>query len=268
MKTTMFAATFACAAAVMMMCSCSKSTEQAAAPEKAVTKFIVGFDAELPPYGYKDGDEYKGFDLDLAREVCKRRGWQFVPKPINWDAKDMELNAGTISCIWNGFTINGREDEYSWTEPYADNSQVVLIKVGSPITNLASLAGKTVAVQTDTPIQKALSEGGDKEALGKTFKNLVITPNYNNAVMELDSGAVDAIAMDIGVAKLKISEAPEKFVMLDEIIMSEKYGIGFKKGNDTLRDQVQATLKEMAADGTAAKISAEYFEGKNIFIMK
>lgn len=273
MKTTMLAATIACAATAMMMCSCSKPAEQAAAPEKAapekaVFELIVGFDAELPPYGYKDGDEYKGFDLDLAREVCKRRGWKFVPKPINWDAKDMELNSGTISCIWNGFTINGREDMYSWTEPYCDNSQVVLVKIGSPVTNLAALAGKTVAVQTDTPIQKALSAGGDKEALGKTFKQLVVTPNYNNAVMELDSGAVDAIAMDIGVAKLKISEAPEKFAMLDEIVMSEQYGIGFKKGNDTLRDDVQATLKEMAADGTAAKISAVYFEGKNVFIMK
>ena len=69
--------------------------------------FTVGFDAEYPPYGYMDDDgEYTGFDLELAQAVCDLEGWTLVKKPINWDSKDMELNSGTISCIWNGFTMN------------------------------------------------------------------------------------------------------------------------------------------------------------------
>ena len=75
--------------------------------------FTVGFDAEFPPYGYRDDNgEYVGFDLDLAAEVCKRQGWELVKQPIDWDAKDMELSSGAIDCIWNGFTMNGREDAY------------------------------------------------------------------------------------------------------------------------------------------------------------
>ena len=226
--------------------------------DDGVRSFTVGFDADFPPYGYKDGAEYKGFDLDLAREVCARKGWKFVANPINWDAKDMELNSGSIDCIWNGFTMQGREKGYEWTVPYVDNSQVVLVKAGSPIKALADLAGKIVGVQTDTPVQKALSKGGDKEALGATFKSLVVMPNYNQAVNELNMGGVDAVAMDVGVAKRKMADLPGKFAMLGEIVMTETYGIGFKKGNVALKDEVEASLKEIFADGTGAKIAAKY----------
>jgi polar amino acid transport system substrate-binding protein len=90
--------------------------------------FTVGFDAEFPPYGYMDDNgEYTGFDLELAEEVCKRNGWELVKQPIDWDAKDAELNSGTIDCIWNGFTINGREDHYTFIDPYVDNKQVVIV---------------------------------------------------------------------------------------------------------------------------------------------
>lgn len=236
-------------------------------PSEGVKRLTVGFDADFPPYGFKQGDEFVGFDLDLAKEVCVRRGWTFVANPINWDAKDMELGSGAIDCIWNGFTINGREEAYTWSPPYIDNSQVVLVKVASSIRTLADLKGRTVAVQTDTPVEKALKEGGEKAALGATFKGIVVTPNYNNAVMELDAGAVDAIAMDMGVALKKLADCPGQFRILDEAVMHEFYGIGFKKGNVALRDQVTETLREMVADGTAAKISAKWFEGANVLVL-
>ena len=115
------------------------------------TTFTVGFDAEFPPYGYKDDNgEYVGFDLSLAEEVCKRNGWELVKQPIDWDSKDMELASGTIDCIWNGFTMNGRESDYTWTTPYIDNSQVVIVKSGSAISQLSDLAGKVVVVQADS----------------------------------------------------------------------------------------------------------------------
>jgi len=221
-------------------------------------KFVVGFDADFPPYGYKEGNEYKGFDLDLARAVCEKKGWIFVANPINWDSKDMELNSGSIDCIWNGFTMQGRENGYTFSSAYVDNSQVVLVKVGSPIKTIADLAGKIVGVQTDTPVQKALSRGGDKESLGSSFKALVVMPNYNQAVQELDMGGVDAVALDVGVAKKKMSDLPGKFEVLDEIVMTETYGIGFKKGNTALRDEVEAALREVAAEGTMAKLAEKY----------
>jgi len=127
-------------AAVVLLSGCSDS-------ESGAKKFTVGFDSDFPPYGYVENGVYKGFDLDLAREVAKRNGWEIVLKPINWDAKDMELNSGSIDCIWNGFTMNGREHAYEWSDPYVDNSQVVLVRKESGIRDLAGLAGKIAYAQ-------------------------------------------------------------------------------------------------------------------------
>ena len=170
--------------------------------------FTVGFDAEFPPYGYKDeSGEYVGFDLDLAQEVCNRNGWTLVKQPIDWDSKDMELNSGTISCIWNGFTMDGREDEYTWSSAYVDNSQVVVVRADSGITKLSDLAGKVVVVQADSSALAAFT-GEDAEeanrALAASFQSLQQVSDYNSAFMNLESGSVDAVCMDIGVAKYEI----------------------------------------------------------------
>ena len=221
--------------------------------------FTVGFDQDFPPMGFVGDDgEYTGFDLELAQVVADRLGMEFVPQPIAWDAKDMELESGTIDCIWNGFTINGREDGYTWSEPYMDNSQVFVVKKDSGIQTLADLEGKIVEVQTDSSAEAALKEDPD---LTNTFSNLQITPDYNTAFMDLEMGAVDAIAMDVIVAGYQMEQRDngDDFVILDETLASEEYGIGFKKGNEALRDQVQATLEEMAADGTMAEISEKWF---------
>ena len=239
------------AAALAALLGCEKADD-------GVKKFVVGFDADFPPYGYKEGSEYVGFDLDLAREVCARKGWHFVANPIDWDTKDTALNSGAIDCIWSGFTIQGREDAYAFSSPYVDNSQVVMVRSDSSIATLADLAGKLVGVQSDTPIQKALSKGGGKEALGDTFSAIIVMPNYNQAVQELEMGGLDAVALDIGVAKKKLADLPGRFVLLGEIVMIETYGIGFKKGNETLRDEVEATLREVAADGTMAALAEKY----------
>lgn len=227
--------------------------------------FTVGFDAEFPPYGYRDDNgEYVGFDLDLAAEVCKRQGWELVKQPIDWDAKDMELSSGAIDCIWNGFTMNGREDAYTWTEPYVDNSQVFVVAAASGVQNKEELAGKVVAVQKDSSALAALNdeENADSIALRDSFAQLIEYADYNTAFMDLEQGAVDAVAIDIGVAQYQIAQREAgKFVMLqgeDNKLAVEQYAVGFLKGNDELRDTVQKTLDEMAADGTFTQIAEKW----------
>nr|WP_294998565.1 amino acid ABC transporter substrate-binding protein [uncultured Methanobrevibacter sp.] len=221
--------------------------------------FIVGFDAEFPPYGYKDNSgNYVGFDLDLAKEVCERNNWTFKAQPIDWDAKDAELDSGSIDCIWNGFTINGRENDYTWSEPYIDNKQVIVVKSDSGINSLDDLAGKTVETQKDSSALSALK--GDNKTLSDKFATLTEVADYNTAFMDLESGACDAVAVDIGVGQHQISSKSnsDAYKILTDPISSEQYGIGFKKGNDALKDKVQATLDEMFADGTVVKIAQNY----------
>lgn len=227
------------------------------AKEEAKT-FTVGFDAEFPPYGYRDDNgEYVGFDLDLAAEVCERKGWTLVKQPISWDAKDMELSSGSIDCIWNGFTINGREEEYTWTDPYVDNSQVFVVAADSGVTTMDQLAGLTVGVQQDSSALAALNEEENAD-LKASFTELVEYGDYNTAFMDMEAGAIDAIAMDIGVADYQLEQRGEGFVILEEALAVEQYGVGFLLGNEELRDEVQAVLYEMVEDGTFAQIAEEW----------
>ena len=272
-RATGFAAVLMAAAMVFTMAGCGSSkdadtsakketkTEDSKDKENSDKQFIVGFDAEYPPYGYKDDNgEYVGFDLDLAQEVCARNGWELVKQPIDWDSKDMELNSGSIDCIWNGFTMTGREDDYTWSKPYVDNSIVVVVKEGSGIEKKEDLAGKVVAVQADSSGLAALTDEEDNEEnlkLAAGFSDLQQVADYNTAFMNLEAGAVDAIVVDIGVADYQL-ESRTGFAMLDDKIRTEQYAVGFKLGNEELRDQVQSTLDEMVKDGTFDDIAKKW----------
>lgn len=218
---------------------------------------IVGFDQDFPPMGFVGDDgEYTGFDLELAQEVAKRLGLEYKAQPIAWDSKDMELESGNIDCIWNGFTMTGREDDYTWTEPYMANQQVFVVANDSDISSQADLAGKIVEVQADSSAEAALKEAPELTA---TFKELLTTADYNTAFMDLEQGAVDAIAMDVIVAGYQIQQRNADFKILDDSLSEEEYGVGFKKGNTELRDKVQSTLEEMAEDGTLQEVSEKWF---------
>ena len=272
-RATGFAAVLMAAAMVFTMAGCGSSkdadtsakketkTEDSKDKENSDKQFIVGVDAEYPPYGYKDDNgEYVGFDLDLAQEVCARNGWELVKQPIDWDSKDMELNSGSIDCIWNGFTMTGREDDYTWSKPYVDNSIVVVVKEGSGIEKKEDLAGKVVAVQADSSGLAALTDEEDNEEnlkLAASFSDLQQVADYNTAFMNLEAGAVDAIVVDIGVADYQL-ESRTGFAMLDDKIRTEQYAVGFKLGNEELRDQVQSTLDEMVKDGTFDDIAKKW----------
>ena len=232
-------------------------TTAAETAEAAGGTLIVGFDQDFPPMGFVgDNGEYTGFDLDLAKEVASRLGLEYKAQPIAWDSKDMELESGNIDCIWNGFTITGREDDYTWTTPYMANKQVFVVANDSDIKSQADLAGKVVEVQADSSAEAALKENQD---LANTFGQLLTTPDYNTAFMDLEQGAVDAVAMDVIVAGYQIKQRNADFKILDDSLSEEEYGVGFKKGNTELRDKVQGALEAMAADGTLAKISDEWF---------
>lgn len=223
---------------------------------KSGKTFTVGFDAAFEPYGYMDEKgEYTGFDLDLAAEVCTRNGWELVKQPISWETKDAELDSGSVDCIWNGFTMNGRENQYTWSVPYVDSSQVIVVKADAGIAAFEDLAGKKVGVQQDSSALAALE---DQPQLTERFAELIQYADYNTAFMDLEAGATEAVAIDIGVAQKQIEARGEGFVMLAEKLAVEQYGIGFLLGNTELKDQVEKTLLEMVADGTFMTIAEKY----------
>ena len=273
MKTRVLAGVLSAAMAVSMSFTMAyagetetvSGTEAAANADGLATegKFVVGFDAEYPPYGYMDDNgDYTGFDLELAQAVCDLEGWELVKTPIDWDSKDMELNSGNIDCIWNGFTMNGREDSYTFSVPYVNNSQVIVTADDSGINSLADLAGKTVGVQADSAALALLSKDGDQADLAETFGDLQQFADYNTAFTELMAGSLDAVAIDIGVAQYQIN-GRDGYKILDEYLNAEQYAVGFKKGNTALCDTVNKDLKTLLDNGTFDKIAKKY-EGQGV----
>lgn len=249
----------ACLSAVLLM-GCSSSNEEADSSEDTsadISTLIVGFDNSYPPYGFMDeNNQPTGFDLDLATEVAKRNGWDIQLEAIDWDTKDALLNQDSINCIWNGFTMEGRENDYTFSEPYMLNEQVIVVKSDSGITDFSGLAGKTVVTQVDSAALDVLE--GDQAELAGTFAELQTLGDYNNAFMQLESGMVDAVACDLSIAQYQMSANEGTYTMLEEPLSSEHYAVGFKKGNEALAQKVTDTLKEMYEDGTVEELINKY----------
>ena len=276
MKKGLKVAAIICACSVLFsVVGCAKK-DASAKSEKSATKedlslekvtkkgvFVLGLDDSFQPYGYRNEDnEIVGYDIDLAKEVCSRLGVELKCQPIDWNAKEMELNTGNIDCIWNGFTITEeRLNAMAFTEAYVDNSQIVAVKADSEIKTLADLAGKVVGLQAGSSASEALDETGNVKA---SLKTIVEFKENLTALMDLEQGGVDAVVLDIGVAQ-KAIENGRSFRILDESLASEKYGVGFRKNDLKLRDAVQNALEQMVSDGTMLKIDEKWFgESKSI----
>ena len=222
--------------------------------------FKMGIDAEYPPYSYMGDDgNYTGYDVEMCAKVCEILGWKQEIVPINWDTKLIGLDAGDFDCIWSGLTIDVIDPEaYSISIAYSDNSQMILTKQGSGIETLEDVAGKRVGVQLGTSADILLSEGGDAADFGATFGELVRYENYNICFTELMAGAIDAVAIDVGVAAGKIAEYGDEYYCVDTPFAAEKYGICFRKDDAEMCKQVEDAFMQLVADGTYISLAEKY----------
>lgn len=266
-----FITRIACVAlsAMMLMTGCgnsdSKTKEDNSLQKvKDAGKLLLGLDATFKPMGYTDENgEIVGFDIDVAEEVCKRMGVELEKVGINWDTKEMDLDAGTIDCIWNGMSVNpSREKAMNLSEPYMNNDMIFCVNADSTATASKDLEGKKIAVQNGSTAQTLLSES----EIGKTCQIVGYETNLN-ALMEMELGLVDAVFLDSIVANYEITTGKKAYKVLPDGLSSEEYAIGFRKGDQKLRDEVQKILSEMKADGTLGEISTKWF-GKDITTVK
>lgn len=247
-----FAAVISVVMVATLFAACSGQTE------KKVLK--LGLDSSFPPMGFTDDTgKIVGFDIDVANEAIKLiDGYDEIQLvPIDWNTKDTELSAGNVDMIWNGFTITDAiRDSYAWTEPYMKNQQTVVVKADSDINTLADLAGKVVISQSESSGLAAIKSN---EAIMSSIAKLNEIDNYENALMELESGSADAIVIDQTVIEYKIKQGKEGLKILEETLGQEEYGVAFKKDNTELRDKMQAALEELAKNGKLAEISTKWF---------
>jgi polar amino acid transport system substrate-binding protein len=219
----------------------------------------MGLDENFPPMGFRDeAGNIVGFDVDLAKEAAKRMGMELVLQPIDWSAKEMELDTGRIDVIWNGFTMTEeRRKAMEFTRPYLKNTQAICVAINSDIKTANDLAGKNVGTQAGSSAYELIETTPE---LKDSFKEVSTYQDYETALLDLEIGRVEAIIGDMVMLRYKISVQPDKFVLLDDFLADEVYSIGLKKGNVELRDKLQAALDSMYQDGTAAAISETWFD--------
>lgn len=223
-------------------------------------KFILGLDDKFPPMGFRnDNDEIVGFDIDLAQAVCDKLGVELVVQTVEWDAKEMELSTKNIDCIWNGFSITDeRKEALTMTEPYLENTISMVVRKDSDVKSMADLAGKNIALQAGSAAEETLDVDSNKE-----FKNslgeIKQFSDYATALMDLETKNSDAVLMDSVVAKYMIGELGKDFVVLDEALAADEYGIGFRKGDQALADAVSNALSELKAEGKVKEIAEKWF---------
>lgn len=225
--------------------------------------FIVGLDDTFAPMGFRDNDgELVGFDVDLAKEVSQRLGVEVRFQPIDWDAKVLELNGGSIDMIWNGLTItDARKEEMLFSNPYIANTQMIMVKAGSDIDVMSDLAGKRVGVQVSSAAEEAVLAN----ELSDDFSELLKYDTYNLALLELENGTIDAVVVDEIMGRYIISQNPGVYQAATDNFGEEEYGVGFRLESSDIRDTINDVLAEMIEDGTAGEISIRWFD-EDIFL--
>ena len=230
-------------------------------------KFVLGLDASFPPMGFTEADgTITGYDIDLAKEVSKRLNLEFVAKPINWEAKELELSSGSIDCIWNGFTMTEeRLEKMAFTSAYLNNDQILVVRNDGTINSLKDAEGKVIGCQSGSSAEEAIES--NKE-FASSLKSVKKYEDNLTALNDLEVGGIDAVVMDSVVADYTIKIGKRNLTVVEESLSKEAYGICFRNDENgiELRDKVQKVLLEMAEDGTVAKISENWF-GKDISVI-
>ena len=258
-----FSVLFAALAASALLIGCGKQEAPPTAPAKPATiaKIVVGLDDNFPPMGFRDEkNNLVGFDIDLAREAAKRLGAEVEFKPIDWNAKEAELGGKRVDALWNGLTITDkRKEQIAFTAPYLENRQIVIVVASSPIKTKVDLAGKVVGLQEGSSAVEAV----EKDAVAKSIKTLKKFGDNVAALMDLSAGRLDALVVDEVVGRYYIAKKPSDYAVLDEHFGTEEYGVGVRKDDAELLGKLQKAMDEMKKDGSAARISTQWF-GKDI----
>ena len=244
-------------ALVLMMILALGATAFAADNEAEGKTFIMGIDPEYPPFSYLGDDgEYTGFDVEVCKAVCDILGWKLEIFGVNWDEKLVQLDSLECDCVWSGMTIldSMKEAGYVISEPYYDNTQVLVVKEDSGFESSADLAGKVVAVQLGTSGEALLN--GDLADLAGTFGNVLTCDSFLKCFTELQGNAVDAVFVDLPVAASYAADH-EGLKIIDENLGAEQYGIAFRAGDADLCAKVQAAVTVLVENGTYAEIAAK-----------
>lgn len=229
-------------------------------------ELIIGI-TYFEPMDYIDKNgELTGFEVEFGKAVCEKLGVEPKFQEIKWEAKETELAAKNIDCIWNGLTITDeRKEAMSITDPYMNNKQVIICKAENKdaFAKAGGLDGKTVVAEQESAGEEAIADEAYAEFFGKA--NYIAVESMKNAMMEVKAGTADAAVIDYvtGIGSLGEGSDYSDLAIVEKSFADEQYGIAFRKGSD-ITEKVNAAIKELIADGTLEKIAEKYNLGEQL----
>ncbi len=239
---------------VLAFAGCAKKPAEVGNTEK----IIVGLDDTFAPMGFRtEAGELVGFDIDLAKAVAAEMGVEVEFKPIVWDAKEMELDSKKIDMIWNGMSKTPeRVEKMNLSKPYFNNSIVIMTLADKPIAKKADLAGKNIGTQAASAALEIIKADA---IYGDIADGLAEYDTYDEAVMDLDAGRLDAVIIDKVAGMYKANMKAGTYAFAEEDFGEDLYVIGLRKGDDALTERVNKALDAVIASGKAAEISKTWF---------
>ncbi len=221
-------------------------------------KMVIGITEYAPMNYYDDAGKLIGFDTEYAEAVCAKLGVAPEFVVINWDTKEMELEAKNIDCIWNGFTITEeRKEALEFTDPYVKNMQVVVIKADNAATfvDTASLSGANLVAEMGSTGESSIADDANLSQA-----NYVGVSKMADALLEVKAGTADAAVIDYVMAKAMVGEGTDyaDLMIMDGVELAyEEYGVGSRKGSDAAAAVNEATAA-LIAEGSLPEIAAKY----------
>ena len=221
---------------------------------------VLGMDDSFPPMGFRnENNELVGFDIDLAREVCNKLGMKLEVQTISWAAKEQELDSGNIDCIWNGFGYTEERNEaMTLSDVYVKDKSIFFVKNDSEYSSQEDLKGKKIGVQSGSVQERRLSE----DEFGNEIGEMVAYTDYLTALMDLETGNIDAVYMSKITGTYIMKSQNKNFKTFESTgISTGETGmvIAFKKGNTELKDKIENAIAELKEEGKVKEISEKWF---------
>lgn len=244
--------------AILTACGNTPSIDNSLKDIKAKKELIIGLDDNFPPMGFRDNSgEIVGFDIDMAKEVGKRMGVKVTFKPVEWDGIILSLNNKDIDAIWNGLTITDkRKEQIAFSKVYVQNKQIVIVKSKSNTSKKSDLNDKIIGLQMGSSSETALASDSQ---LTSSLKEVKKYSNNTEALLDLNAERIDAVIVDEVVGRYYVSKKVGDYKVLDENLGVEDYGVGLRKSDTSLTEEVNKLLEEMKSDGTANTLCQKWF---------
>lgn len=228
------------------------------APFELPDQLIVGLDDTFAPMGFRnEAGELVGFDIDLANAVGEQLGIEIVFQPIDWNAKEMELEARNVDCVWNGMSRTPeREESMTLSQDYLNNRIIIMTNPGVTIASFDDLANYQIGTQTGS---SGLALAQAHESFPIFEANLHDYPTYDECLLDMQAGRIDAMIVDEVLGQYKNNNLETKLEVAPIDFGDDYYCIGFLKGNTDLCAAVESALKVLKENGKGVEISEKWF---------